>query len=203
MVLNGRWNDVMETDDDVLHYIKCKYTENYIQYYKNIVPVNLCNKLINHDFSYEPSTYSTHDSGKVIKDERVRMDDFWIRKDNIFYNDIKDCFENVIVKYKNEFPLFAVNHTTDFRISRYYKGGFMSRHVDNIHHSHGQQYGYPQVSVLLYLNDNYDGGEFLVAGEQFETEEGSAIIFPSNFVYPHEVKKILSGVRWSVVTWLM
>ena len=59
-------------------------TDSYIQYYKDIVPENLCNKLINQDFNYQPSTYSTHDSGKVVKDERVRMEDFWIRKDNIF-----------------------------------------------------------------------------------------------------------------------
>ena len=112
-------------------------------------------------------------------------------------------FESVIVKYKNEFPLFAVGHTTDFRINQYSKGGFMSSHVDNIHHSHGQQYGYPQVSVLLYLNDDYEGGEFYVAGTKFEPEKGSAIIFPSNFMYPHEAKVVTKGTRWSIVTWLM
>ena len=195
--------DHMETAEEILYYIKCRWTESYIQYYKDIVPENLCNKLINQDFNYQPSTYSTHGSGKVVKDERVRMEDFWIRKDNIFYNDIKECFEAVIVNYKKEFPLFTVNHTTDFRINRYSKGGFMSRHVDNIHHSHGQQYGYPQVSVLLYLNDNYGGGEFHVASKKFEPEKGSAIIFPSNFMFPHEAKKVTKGVRWSIITWLM
>ena len=200
----------METPDDILHYIKCKYTESYIQYYKDIVPENLCNKLINQDFNYQPSTYSTHQGKQELKEpkegwwnERVRMDDFWIRKDNVFYDEIKECFEAVIVKYKKEFPLFTVDHTTDFRINRYSKGGFMSRHVDNIHHSHGQQYGYPQVSALLYLNDNYKGGEFHVASKKFEPEKGSAIIFPSNFMFPHEAKKITKGVRWSIVTWLM
>jgi len=177
--------------------------ETYIQYYKDIVPENLCNKLINQNFNYKPSTYSTHDSGKVVKEDRVKMQEVWIRKDNIFYDEIKECFESVIVKYKKEFPLFSVNHTTDFRINRYSQGEFMSRHVDNIHHSHGQQYGYPQVSVLLYLNDDYKGGEFHVASKKFEPEKGSAIIFPSNFMFPHEAKKVTKGVRWSIVTWLM
>lgn len=200
----------METPEDILHSLKCQWTESYIQYYKNIVPENLCNRLINQDFNYQPSTYSTHQGKQELKEpkegwwnERVRMDDFWIRKDNVFYNDIKECFEAVIVNYKKEFPLFTVNHTTDFRINRYSKGGFMSRHVDNIHHSHGQQYGYPQVSVLLYLNDNYGGGEFYVARKKFEPEKGSAIIFPSNFMFPHKAKKVTKGVRWSIITWLM
>jgi predicted 2-oxoglutarate/Fe(II)-dependent dioxygenase YbiX len=79
----------------------------------------------------------------------------------------------------------------------------MSEHVDNIHHSHGQQYGYPQVSVLLYLNDDYEGGEFFVSEKMFLPEKGSAIIFPSNFMYPHEAKAVTKGTRWSIVSWLM
>ena len=184
--------------------------KKYIGYYEEVVPHVLCKDIINYGFNFKPSTYSNHQGKKELKEpkegwwnERVRMDDFWVRKDNIFYDEIKDCFENVIVKYKNEFPLFIVNHTTDFRINRYAKGGFMSRHVDNIHHSHGQQYGYPQVSALLYLNDDYEGGEFYVASKKFEPEKGSAIIFPSNFMFPHEAKKVTKGVRWSIVTWLM
>ena len=79
----------------------------------------------------------------------------------------------------------------------------MSRHVDNIHHSHGQQWGYPQVSALLFLNDDYTGGSFRVADSSYHPKMGSAIIFPSNFMYPHEVLPIKSGTRWSVVAWLM
>ena len=177
--------------------------ECYIKYYKKIVPNELCDRLCEYDFNYEPSTYSTHDSGKVLKQDRVKMYDYWISKNNWFYTPIKEVFEDVIVKYKTDFPLFVVSKTTDFRISRYRKNGFMSNHVDNIHHSHGQKWGYPQVSALLYLNDNYEGGAFIVAGKKFQTEKGSALIFPSNFVYPHEVKKITNGIRWSIVTWLM
>ena len=79
----------------------------------------------------------------------------------------------------------------------------MSRHIDNIHHSHGQEWGYPQVSVLLFLNDDFKGGQFQVSNSYFDTSEGSAIIFPSYFMYPHKVDTVTLGTRWSVVTWLM
>ena len=79
----------------------------------------------------------------------------------------------------------------------------MSKHCDNIHHSHGQQYGYPQVSALLYPNDDYEGGEFFVADHQYLPRKGSAIVFPSNFMYPHEATAVTKGTRWSIVTWLM
>jgi len=177
--------------------------DSYIKYYKNVVAENLCNSLINYNFPYEASKYQTHDSGAIVKQERVKMSDAWIKKESVFYTAVKSCFEEVIVKYKTDFPLFSVGRTTDFRINKYGKGGFMSRHVDNIHHSHGQQYGYPQVSALLYLNDDYDGGEFYVADKKFLPIKGSAIIFPSNFMFPHEAKPVTKGTRWSIVTWLM
>ena len=177
--------------------------DSYIKYYKNIVAENLCNSLINYNFPYEASKYQTHDSGAIVKQERVKMSDAWIKKESVFYTAVKSCFEEVIVKYKTDFPLFSVGRTTDFRINKYGKGGFMSKHVDNIHHSHGQQYGYPQVSALLYLNDDYDGGEFYVADKKFCPIKGSAIIFPSNFMFPHEAKPVTKGTRWSIVTWLM
>ena len=131
------------------------------------------------------------------------MGEWWIRYNSIFYGDIKTAIENTCRRYSEEFPLFSVQHMTDFRINRYSEGGFMSRHVDNIHHSHGQQYGYPQVSILLYLNDDYEGGDFYVANKRFEPEKGSGIIFPSNFMFPHEAKVVTKGTRWSIVAWLM
>ena len=79
----------------------------------------------------------------------------------------------------------------------------MSKHVDNIHHSHGQSYGYPQLTGLLFLNDNYEGGVIKISGESFNTKAGSAILFPSNFIYPHEVTKITQGDRYSITCWML
>ena len=177
--------------------------EEYISYYKNVVPDALCKTIMNYDYNFQPSTYANNKGKLTSSDERVLMDECWVGKDDAYYEDIKEAFERVIKKYSNKFPLFSVQHTTDFRINRYSVGGFMSNHVDNIHHSHGQQYGYPQVSALLYLNDDYEGGEFYVAGKRVIPPQGSAIIFPSNFMFPHEAKVVTKGIRWSIVTWLM
>ena len=177
--------------------------EKYIGYYKNALPYTLCRDIMSYGYNFQPSTYANNKGKLTSSDERVRMDECWVGKDDAYYEDIKEVFERVIKKYSNKFPLFSVQHTTDFRINRYPVGGFMSSHVDNIHHSHGQQYGYPQVSALLYLNDNYEGGEFYVAGKRVIPPQGSAIIFPSNFMFPHEAKVVTKGIRWSIVTWLM
>ena len=180
---------------------------DWVGHYKNILSVELCNQIIDYKFNYVKSTYSTH-KGLSPNKKRVEMDEMWIRKDDIFYNDLKDAVSEVAKKYTVKMKSlldrdFVVQKTTDFRLNKYDVGGFMSRHCDNIHHSHGQTYGYPQASVLLFLNDNFKGGEFLVSEEQPTIKTGEALIFPSNFMFPHEVKKITQGTRWSIVSWLM
>ena len=178
----------------------------WIGYYQNIVSDSLCDKLINYSDNQKtlkPSTYSTSSGKSERSNQRVKMDDCWFRNCETYYNDIKNCFMTVIKKYREKHEDFVCQRHTDFRMNKYSEGGFMSRHVDNIHHSHGQEYGYPQASALLFLNDDYEGGHFHISGLRYETKKGSAIIFPSNFMFPHEVNLITKGTRYSIVTWLM
>ena len=176
------------------------WVEEYIKYYKGVFP-EICDSITQYNYDYKPSTYSNH-TGKVKSNERVRMDEVWVRNGDAYYKEIKDAIEYTIKLYSKEFPLFSVQRMTDFRINRYDEGGFMSEHCDNIHHSHGQQYGFPQATVLLYLNDDYEGGKFWVREKWFTPEKGSAIIFPSNFMFPHSAEKVTKGTRWSIVNWL-
>ena len=178
----------------------------WIGYYQNIISDDLCNKLIEYSDNQkplQPSTYSTSSGKSDRSNERVKMDDGWFRNGEKYYDDIKNCFMTVIKKYREKHEDFVCQRHTDFRMNKYSEGGFMSRHVDNIHHSHGQEYGYPQASALLFLNDDYEGGHFHISGLRYETKKGSAIIFPSNFMFPHEVNLITKGTRYSIVTWLM
>ena len=178
----------------------------WIGYYQNIVSDNLCDKLIDYSDNQkplQPSTYSTSSGKSDRSKERVKMDDGWFRKGEKFYDDIRKSFQEVIRRYQEKHPDFVCQRHTDFRLNKYSYGGFMSRHVDNIHHSHGQEYGYPQVSSLLFLNDDYKGGQLKISNITYNTKKGSAIIFPSNFMFPHEVNLITEGTRYSIVTWLM
>ena len=80
----------------------------------------------------------------------------------------------------------------------------MNQHIDNIHYSHGQKQGYPHLTSLLFLNDDFDGGDFVLCGDKYiEKIQGSAVVFPSNFMYPHEVKEVTEGKRFSVMTWIL
>ena len=175
----------------------------WIGYYDGVISEESIKEIFNYPWHWSPSTYSSHKGQNDNSEERVRMDEVWVREENRPYPNLKEAVLKSMRFYGEDHKNFSCIHHTDFRINRYGIDGFMSSHVDNIHHSHGQQYGYPQVSVLLFLNDNYEGGEIIVADNEYNPTAGSALIFPSNFMFPHEVKSVTKGERWSVVSWLM
>jgi predicted 2-oxoglutarate/Fe(II)-dependent dioxygenase YbiX len=59
------------------------------------------------------------------------------------------------------------------------------------------------LSALLYLNDDYEGGEitFPHIGFSQKPKAGSLIFFPSNFVFVHEVNAVTSGTRYALPNW--
>ena len=193
----------MITSDQIWRNTKLR---EWIGYYEDIVPKDKCESLIavtKNSGQLKPSAYANN-SGKIKdSDKRVIMDDMWIPPGTGWHKVVNDFFGKVIKKYTDTFERFSCQRHCGFRMNRYSTGGFMSEHTDNIHHSHGQEYGYPQVSSLLFLNDNYKGGQLKISNITYNTKKGSAIIFPSNFMFPHEVNLITEGTRYSIVTWLM
>ena len=176
--------------------------EKYIGYYEHVWDSDLyCDGIRETNYDYQPSSYSDH-VGKVKADKRVRMDEVWVRFGDKGYDDIKKAVEYTCRLYSEEHPRFSVQRMTDHRINRYSEGGFMSKHCDNIHHSHGQQYGFPQATVLLYLNDDYEGGWITFWGKYNILSGGnSAHVYPSNHLFKHEVTPVTKGERYSVITW--
>ena len=89
------------------------------------------------------------------------------------------------------------------RFNRYDKNTQMKAHCDHIHSMFdGQRKGIPICSILGQLNTNYTGGEFIMWEDtEIKMEAGDVLVFPSNFMYPHEVKEVTKGTRYSWVSW--
>ena len=82
----------------------------------------------------------------------------------------------------------------------------MKSHFDHVHSIFdGKNRGIPILSILISLSSNFEGGNFvfnLVDEEKpYRLESGDMIVFPSSFMYPHEVKPILEGERITCVCW--
>lgn len=178
----------------------------WIGYYKDILTDELSSNIALNSKGWKPSTYSNEEGRTKNSLKRVVMDETYIKENMIYWVELIHVTKKVVSLYKQKHPYmkyFNPNRTTDFRVNKYGKGGFMSEHADNIHHSHNQQYGYPSASLLFFLNDGYRGGELVIADKVYTPKRNSAIIFPSNFMFPHYVNKVEFGTRYSIITWLM
>ena len=58
------------------------------------------------------------------------------------------------------------------------------------------------VTASYAINDDYEGGELRFWKElSLGKESNSVHIYPSNFLYPHEVTPVTKGTRYSIVCW--
>ena len=88
------------------------------------------------------------------------------------------------------------------RFNKYVIGTMMREHYDHIHSLFdGKMKGVPIISIVAQLNEDYEGAEFYCRGKEIKLKTGDILLFPSNFMYPHEVKETKKGVRYSFVSW--
>jgi predicted 2-oxoglutarate/Fe(II)-dependent dioxygenase YbiX len=82
-----------------------------------------------------------------------------------------------------------------FNFVKYMPGKYFKIHGD-----HGPYYACT-VSAVVYLNDDYEGGEieFTRQGLVVKPQAGDIIMFPSNYVYEHASLEVFSGIKYSVV----
>jgi predicted 2-oxoglutarate/Fe(II)-dependent dioxygenase YbiX len=96
------------------------------------------------------------------------------------------------------------NGYTEVRFNKYSKNKKMAEHCDHIHSMFdGNQKGIPTLSVLGILNDDYEGGEFIMfENEEIKFKKGDILVFPSIFLYPHKVEPVTKGTRYSFISWV-
>lgn len=72
-----------------------------------------------------------------------------------------------------------------------------------IHYDASTQHG-RHISCVLYLNDDYEGGEieFPAFNIKIKPQKGMLILFPSNYAYRHIAHPVTSGTKYAMVTWL-
>ena len=105
--------------------------------------------------------------------------------------------------------MFDIERVEDIQVTKYKPGCFYEFHVDSYssHHFKDSHGNVRKLSMTVQLNDDYEGGEFQVARccrgklqiETMEKAKGTVIVFPSSL--EHQVKKVTSGERYSIVAW--
>lgn len=57
------------------------------------------------------------------------------------------------------------------------------------------------LSIILYLTNDFEGGRTIFTHESYKPPVGSAIIFPSNWCFPHRGESVTKGKKRVAVTW--
>ena len=98
---------------------------------------------------------------------------------------------------------FDVTHSNQTDYLKYDKDGHYHAHVDTF-----MKPGDPEcrkLTVLVFLNDDFEGGRlFLQNGHEKiypPQKAGTALVFPSFML--HGVEPVTSGIRRSIVTWMV
>lgn len=120
----------------------------------------------------------------------------------VFASVVMERLYGVLAKYAERWQL-PWNGYSRVRFNRYAEGTCMHRHWDSIYTLFdGKVRGIPMLSIVGLLNDDYEGGEFVMWDDTvIPIPKGAVLVFPSTFLYSHEVRTVTKGERLSFVSW--
>lgn len=118
-------------------------------------------------------------------------------KDQELRRILNTVVNDLVQNYAKMYEINDLNPLHAWLLMQYIKGDYFKVHKDDL----------PDVvrtvSVVVYLNDTYEGGEieFPDFGVSFKPAVWDVLVFPSSFAYRHGVHPVSEGVRYSAVNW--
>lgn len=114
------------------------------------------------------------------------------------HNKCDDTLLSAGVSYHNRYGINEQFWQEGYNLLKYSTGQEYKVHYD------GSTRLGRHLSCILYLNDDYTGGEveFPLFKIKIKPKAGMLIMFPSNFAYKHIAHPVTSGTKYAMVTWL-
>lgn len=182
--------------------------EDYIYVVKNALISEICDAVLDEFVNSNEWTDTVVGSGAVEKTIR-NCQTIVISYSNViqknsevrhkFDNAIFDGASKCIQEYNTKFPHCRIEEDSGYELLKYPEGCFYVEHTDSFK-------ARPRaVSCSFILNDDFEGGEFAFFNRElkYNLEKGDALLFPSSFMYPHEVMPVTKGTRYSIITWFV
>ena len=170
--------------------------QDYIKCYAKIIDDDVCDEIINQkDLKFFPATI---DDGKLNKHRNCLSKPLDSKFDKILF----EITGNILIKYGSDFPYFGTGlNTEDTGYDHLlYLGSHKGEYKEHVDHFDL----HPRVlSCSIVLNDNYDGGDFSFFNGKYivKKKKAHAVVFPSNFCFPHAITPVSGGDRHAIITW--
>ena len=188
-----------------------KNLKDYILHLNNWVPKNICDKSIKElskDPTWKKHTYSDNKQYDDVSINGNKELDICYGRNLTYFRELHHLTWKALEKYIVINKIGGETFTgwkgfNQIRFNRYDKNQIMSKHCDHIQSMfEGERRGIPILSIVGVLNDDYQGGEFIMFDDyEIKFKSGDLILFPSVFLYPHLVKPVKKGTRYSFVSW--
>lgn len=183
--------------------------QDYIKVFENAVSDDLCARVLA-EYTNSQEWIATQVGDADVVNKNVRSAMVISLSANIIMNANPEvrygldkepfqCAADVIGRYKEIHPLAEIQEDSGYELLRYEEGQFYAQHTDSF------KFQPRTVSCSFALNDDYEGGEWGFWGRSLtlKAPKGAAVLFPSNFMYPHEIMPVTKGTRYSVITWFI
>ena len=186
--------------------------KNFIKIYDEVLPWNILSNLIRfaNISNFNEAQIGGGDKNKI--DFNIRRT-FTLPLSNLNNSISNVHWFNLLYFYFNknlkQYPLdanildYQYKDIFDIEILKYENTGFYTWHVDHFA-------TVPRtMSCILLLNNDYEGGNLCFrnpdgSGEwEVDVKPNRMIIWPSIFLFPHTVKPVTKGKRYSVVAWAL
>ena len=176
--------------------------ENYIYKIDNLIEDSVCDKILDY--------YQRENLNDINGDELP-----WFEENALYWNVLKETEIGIDISLcRNAVHSFVqksygeVLYPNVSTLVMWKEGKQMNIHKDNGYDDDKEQFWMRKYSAVLYLNDDYEGGETIILKENSDEIEienkpkkGSLIIFRSDESCLHGVKKVTKGNRLTLGMW--
>lgn len=183
----------------------------YIKVYENIFPLKALSNMVRYLnlIDFNSAEVVGHGVRKEIRNTKVyplsraseKMTDVHLA--SIIELALQNVFNQYVRDLKRKEDSTVWSKIIDISFLKYEEGGHYNWHTDHCA-------DIPRtLSAIVILNNDYEGGDLCFrnpngSGEfTVEKKANSVVIWPSNFLYPHTVKPVIKGTRFSIVSWAL
>ncbi len=189
--------------------------KDFVKIYDDVIPLTCVSNIIrfvkkSNEFEKAKVGGSSTGESKVNFDIRktwnFRLSNLNNKLSNVhWFNFLMKSFNDSIQKYINDLKILHLSYSqiVEINVLKYEDKGFYNWHTDHFAAA-------PRtLSCILLLNNDYEGGNLCFRNPdgssewEVEVKANRMIIWPSCFMYPHTVKRVTKGTRYSVVAWAL
>lgn len=182
--------------------------DNYIQIYENALSSEICDEIIK---TFEENK-SLHNDGTTLsglnynmkKTKELNMSsEPLIVYDELLFKSLNDNLKKYLNKISNINMLSFDINDSGYNVQKYIANeGLYNTHHDSYTTILNNKIKTRVITYLWYLNDIHIGGETVFNDFKIKPKQGSLLLFPATWTYPHSGSMPISNDKYIITGWL-